>query len=532
MGEPAVMTGLTSAAISQPDRARTLRSWRTATGLTAVAAGATIVAGAFLPWVEAFAGLIQIPGVRGGNGRILAAAGVLIAAAGIYHLVRGRGSGACWLIGAGGFGSLTFSGYLLMRLHGSLNSLGGDSMVIARGGPGLWVVAAGALLAFVTLFLPPSSQTTFRRRDRAGGFLAWAADRESAGGRRALQIALGGAWLLDAALQYQPFMFSKSFVSQVISPSAMGSPALLANPVMLSSQLIGHDTAAFNAAFATIQLLLAVGLLWRRSVKAALAGTIVWSLTVWWLGEGLGGIFTGTGTPISGAPGAAILYALIAILAWPARSGLPGRSGSARTASAAAGSPLGDRWAQLAWLAVWGSSAVLLLQAASRAPLGLHDTIAAQAAGEPRWIAAIDHGVAAGIGHHGTLVAVLLAIVFAAVAAGVVSAQTIRPALAMSVVVALVIWVVGENFGGIFTGRGTDPNTGPLLILLAAAFWPAARRRRRPQDGPAAVPEAVPVPAAVPGSPAVPAPLVTASMVHSGVRQSHFPMPAGRRKRA
>jgi hypothetical protein len=119
-------------------------------------------------------------------------------------------------------------------------------MVIARGGPGLWVVAAGALLAFMTLFLPPSPQTAFRRQDRNGGVLAWAADRESAAGRRALQIALGGAWLLDAALQYQPYMFSKSFVSQVLSPSAMGSPALLANPVMLSSQLIGHDTAALT----------------------------------------------------------------------------------------------------------------------------------------------------------------------------------------------------------------------------------------------------------------------------------------------
>ncbi len=37
----------------------------------------------FLPWVQAFAGLIQIPGIRGGNGRILAAAGAVIAAAGI-----------------------------------------------------------------------------------------------------------------------------------------------------------------------------------------------------------------------------------------------------------------------------------------------------------------------------------------------------------------------------------------------------------------------------------------------------------------
>ena len=174
-----------------------------------MAAGATIVTGAFLPWVAAFAGLLQIPGVRGGNGRILAASGFLIAAAGLAHAIRG-GSLARWLVGIGGFGSLAFAGYLLMRLAGSLRSLGADSMVIARGGPGLWVIAAGSLAAFTTLFFPPSSQTTLRRRTTSGGVLAWAADVESAGVRRGLQLSLGLVWLLDAALQYQPYMFGKS----------------------------------------------------------------------------------------------------------------------------------------------------------------------------------------------------------------------------------------------------------------------------------------------------------------------------------
>ncbi len=30
----------------------------------------------------------------------------------------------------------------------------------------------------------------------------------------------------------------------------------------------------------------------------------------------------------------------------------------------------------------------------------------------------------------------------------------------------------GEAFGGIFTGLATDPNTGPLLVLLALAVYP------------------------------------------------------------
>jgi hypothetical protein len=62
--------------------------------------------------------------------------------------------------------------------------------------------------------------------------------------------------------------------------------------------------ALFNALFATIQLALAAGLLWRRTTRLALAGSLVWTLGVWWLGEGLGGLLTGTAHPVTGAPGA------------------------------------------------------------------------------------------------------------------------------------------------------------------------------------------------------------------------------------
>ena len=59
------------------------------------------------------------------------------------------------------------------------------------------------------------------------------------------------------------------------------------------------------------------------------------------------------------------------------------------------------------------------------------------------------------------------------VAAGVWNRGLIRPALIVAAIAAGVIWVAGEQFGAIFTGQATDPNTGPLLILIAAAFWPS-----------------------------------------------------------
>jgi hypothetical protein len=74
----------------------------------------------------------------------------------------------------------------------------------------------------------------------------------------------------------------------------------VAGPVTSAGQLILHNEVAFNAMFATVQLALGLGLMWRLAVRAALAGTIVWALSIWWLGEGLGGIFTSTASPVTG----------------------------------------------------------------------------------------------------------------------------------------------------------------------------------------------------------------------------------------
>jgi hypothetical protein len=279
------------------------------------------------------------------------------------------------------------------------------------------------------LLFPPSAQATLRRDPAARAF-SWAAGRESAGLRRALQIALGAVWLLDAALQYQPYMFSRGF-PDMLAMAAAGQPGIVAGPVTLTAQAVSASPAAWNAAFATIQLALAVGLLFRATARAALAGTIVWALSVWWLGEGLGGVFTTAASPLTGAPGAAVLYALLAVLAWPGgREERPGRS-------VADGSPLG-RYAKLAWLLLWGGMACLMAMTADQAPL----------------------------------VVIAFTVAFAAVAAGVLVPGLTRPALAVAAVAAVVIWVTGEQFGAIFSGQATDPNTGPLLILIAAAFWP------------------------------------------------------------
>ena len=310
-----------------------------------------------------------------------------------------------------------------------------------------------------------------------------AADYESVDARRWVQLALGLIWLVDALLQFQPYMFTRALATQVMEPAAAGNPGFVAGPLLAAARIAGHDPVASNAVFATIQLAIGLGLLWRRTVRAALVASIIWGLLVWWLGEGLGGILAGNPTPVTGAPGAAVLYELITGLAWP-----PGRrrlaGGSAAGGSGAGGSgacdgPLGD-WARPAWLAVWGSGAYFLLLTVNQAPSALGSSLASAAAGEPAWLAALDHSAAVAVGARGTAVSLGLAAVFTLIAFGVFTPALSRPLLVLAMVTAMAIWLLGEDLGGILAGNGTDPNTGPLLVLLAMTYWPQPAPSRRP----------------------------------------------------
>jgi len=86
------------------------------------------------------------------------------------------------------------------------------------------------------------------------------------------------------------------------------------------------------------------------------------------------------------------------------------------------------------------------------------------------------------------LFAAILGAVLVGIALGVfLPAAPARGVIALAIVVAVAIWVVGENFGQIFTGAATDPNSGPLLVLLAVAYWPT---RRKDPGSPSTVPAA------------------------------------------
>jgi hypothetical protein len=102
---------------------------------------------------------------------------------------------------------------------------------------------------------------------------------------------------------------------------------VVADPITWSAGLIAGHIAVYNALFATTQLLLALGLLYRPTARVALTASIPWAIAVWWIGEGLGGVLGGTANPVTGAPGAAILYVFLALLAWPSEAAPPGGPG-------------------------------------------------------------------------------------------------------------------------------------------------------------------------------------------------------------
>jgi hypothetical protein len=225
-------------------------------------------------------------------------------------------------------------------------------------------------------------------------------------------------------------------------------------------------------------------------VRAAIAGTAGWALAVWWFGEGAGGILTGSASPLTGAPGAALLYVYLAALLWPPHgqhsaganaTGTSARGTSATGSSVAGSSVAGSSWpgplgSRQLWLLLWGSSAYFLLQGPVSAPGALSSAIAGLAGGEPGGLASLDRAAASAAGTHGGIICVLLALIFALIAAAVYVPAATRPALVAAATIAAAIWVLTENLGEVLTGTGTDPGTGPLLILLAVAYWPPARQ--------------------------------------------------------
>lgn len=291
---------------------------------------------------------------------------------------------------------------------------------------------------------------------------------------RAIQVALGVIWLADGALQLQPYMFSPAFLSIFIASNAQGQPRVIHDSIVALVQFATPHHVIWNACFALTQIAIGLGLLVSpRTVRPALILSFAWALVVWWMGEGLGMLFMGTASPLTGAPGSVLLYAVIGVLVWP-HSGTPG-----------AGRDLAGR---ILWAICWVLLAGLMFLPFNSGPNATRFTFAAAAAfigSGP--LAALDTALAGLTSGRGMLVSILSAVIMAAVGVTVLIDRHRNSALLVGAAIGGFLFLTTEFLGGILTGYGTDPNTGPLLVLFAARLWvrsPRASVHQEPISSP------------------------------------------------
>ena len=322
------------------------------------------------------------------------------------------------------------------------------------------------MMSFITLNRPPEPDAEIP--DRSPGW--------SEGPRHILLRGLGVLWLVDGLLQMQPGMFTMDMVSNIMQPAATGEPTWLSGLIGWSIHVVTPHLVPFNWGVVVLQLLIGTLLLMPRErlVRSGLRLSVVWGLTVWLFGEGLGQLFTGTATFLTGAPGSVLLYVVASVLLllpgerWPRPRRDKGLDAATWTVSLTL--ILGGLlqlspvfWTGLGLSAPFGSGAMM------PQPPWIRQTLsaAASAAMSAPWAV------------NGVIVVMLL---------GLGMLLILRPSCRWVLWATLgwlaVTWWFGQDLGMIFGGMATDPNTAPMLAVLLWAGWtPRSGKRPRPSQG-------------------------------------------------
>jgi hypothetical protein len=302
-----------------------------------------------------------------------------------------------------------------------------------------------------------------RRADQLFGSLDGAFPRP----RRILQIVLGAIWLLDGALQFQSFMYTSDFPNQVMRPTGEGSPGFVSGPVTWASDLFVHHLVLLNTFAAVLQLAIGAGMIYKRTTRIAIIVSIPWALGVWWMGEGMGMMFGEPVSPLMGLPGAVLLYAIIGLMLYPRADSVDGPS-VGETGLIGASAP------KVLWTGFWLLAAGESLRPTLRASSWMSQMVSGMTDSQPSWLVSLENSMGNALAGRGLAATIVLVVACLIIAAAVWLPRLRRPGLILALVTAAFIWVFGEALGGILTGAGTDPNSGPLLALWAVTFWPLA----------------------------------------------------------
>lgn len=273
---------------------------------------------------------------------------------------------------------------------------------------------------------------------------------------------LGILWIVDALLQAQPIMFTTSFISNVLAPAAAGQPAWIATPMIGGMRLWEQAPVLWNVGAIGVELLIGCLLLagYSRPVwgRSGLILSVGWGLLVWYFGEGLGGLFVGSPTYLSGAPGSALLYVLLAGALL-----LPRSIWSSRHLLPVLRHAVG---------ALWAVGALFQLASLYWSPLGLASVLQNVAMMPlPSGLAALDAQLVASMASAPALWNAAMCAVMFALAAAFLLGRGSRTLYTLALVWLAFLWVVFQGVGMVFSGMATDPNTPLLWALLLLPGW-------------------------------------------------------------
>jgi uncharacterized membrane protein YphA (DoxX/SURF4 family) len=123
-----------------------------------------------------------------------------------------------------------------------------------------------------------------------------------------VRIAFGLVWLIDGLLKFQPDM--PSVFSQLIAQAEQGQPAWLMPWFNFWSNLVRVNPAFFVYLIGTLEVALAISLIFGAARKLAYTGGMALSLLIWSVPEGFGGPYGPSSTDI----GTGIIYSFVFLL--------------------------------------------------------------------------------------------------------------------------------------------------------------------------------------------------------------------------
>ena len=277
--------------------------------------------------------------------------------------------------------------------------------------------------------------------------------------KRKIQISLGIFWLLDGLLQLQPNMFTKATNENLFNSVAMGQPSLIKAPMDLAAHMFLTNVILFNSLTAITQLVIGILIVSKRYTNLGLIISIGWGLLIWFVGEGFGGLPTMMASVITGAPGAVLLYVIIALAVL---------NSDKKEASDKANQSA--YWLPFAWAALWIGGGIYQIFSQTASTDMLSQMIYSAPNGGPNWLIGLDQYTAGLINSLGVWANIIIVTTMLLLGLSVFYRRTRIIGIILAIIVSIIFWVVGQNIGTIYSGGSTDPNSGLLYCLMGLAI--------------------------------------------------------------